>query len=74
MLFYGEADLAWLEGSEIVDEVRARRSWLSTDYDTIAENIPGFSSQYSLQEFVEAYLIVTTKSLRAVTEPGTEHE
>ena len=62
-IFYTEEELLLLEGSQFATYIRNFRKELEADYNFISRNIPDFSSQYSLQEFLETYKSVQSRLL-----------
>ena len=57
-LFYSEDELEWLKGSETFQEILLDKKNLKADYSMIAKNIPEFSYEYSLKEFLDTYAAV----------------
>ena len=67
MIFLGEDDLAWFEGSILAHEAVMTRMGLKTEYETLCEKYPGFGSKHSAQAFLEAYKMVTSRAFDAAT-------
>ena len=58
-----------LKGSEFANFIRHFRRELEVDYDLISRNVPNFSTNYTLQEFLETYKSVQSRMLGL-----TDHE
>ena len=62
-IFYTDEDRKWLEGSPFLRRIDDYATKIEADYNLIAENIPGFSSEHSLTEYKEMYLINESRQL-----------
>ena len=54
-LFYSDKDLDWLEGSSFLQQITQTKKTVQYCYDLMADSIPDFGSEHSLQEFTETH-------------------
>ena len=62
-MFYTEEEWKWLEGSSFVQNLNQYRANIEYDYKLAEKNIPGFSTEYSLKEFKQMYLLNESRQL-----------
>ena len=61
-LFWSDADIDWLDGSPLKSKIIETNTKLKADYDLIANAMPDFKAQYSLQDYLESYACVTSRT------------
>jgi len=59
-IFFPDEDLAWLQGSPFLDQVKEKKADIKKDYDAICKVAPEFS-QYSFQEFCWARMTASSR-------------
>lgn len=60
-LFFKDEDWLWLEGSLFGNRVRKHRQALVGQYETVKGMVPGFSSRYSLEDYLWARTVISSR-------------
>ena len=61
-LFYSNEDLEWLEGTDLIRNIKEQKDTLSKSYSTIVSSVFGFSEAFSYREFLETYMQVSSRA------------
>ncbi|CAK4083963.1 unnamed protein product [Aphanomyces euteiches] len=61
-IFWTDEELAWLEGSHILQQIADRKAAIARDYNTICHVDPSFGERFSLDRFAWARMIVCSRN------------
>ena len=60
-MLYNDEDMSFLAGSEIAETAIRDKKLQIIQYDFLVENVPDFGSQFTLTEFLETKLAVSSR-------------
>ena len=70
-IFWTDEEVAWLEGSHLIEQIAERQASIEEDYDKICEVAPEFK-RFSLEFFMWARMIVSSRNFGGQVEEGVK--